>query len=135
MDFVASFDDVEDVISRLPEVTEGTRYRRRTWFVNSKGFAWERPFTKADIKRFGDDPIPRGPILALAVEDLAEKAAALEAGEDGIFTIAHFDDYPAVLVRLDVVNGATLEAAIVDAWLACAESATAEKYLSDRNTD
>ena len=64
---MASLDDAEQLITALPEVTEGTRYGRPTWFVHDQGFAWERPFTKADIKRFGDEPVPHGPILALAV--------------------------------------------------------------------
>lgn len=132
---MASVEDVEELIATLPAVTEGTRYGRRTWFVDEKGFAWERPFSKADIKRFGDDPVPEGPILALAVEDLAEKAAALDAGHQGIFTIAHFDSYPAVLAQLDVVDPAVLAAAILDAWLACAPEETARAHLSERGAD
>ncbi len=130
-----SLDDAIALITALPEVTEGTKYGRPTWFVDGKGFAWERPFSKADVKRFGDEPVPEGPILALAVDDLAEKAAALDAGNDGVFTIAHFDDYPAVLVQLDVVDPTVLEEAIIDAWLACAPETTAERYLSARDGD
>ena len=59
----------------LPGVTEGRRYQQRTWFVGTNGFAWERPFSKADIKRFGDEAVPAGPILAVTVADLADKQA------------------------------------------------------------
>ena len=131
----SSLDDAKDLISALPEVTEGTRYGRPTWFVHGKGFAWERPLTKADIKRLGDEPVPGGPILALAVEDLADKAAVLEAGHDGIFTIAHFDGYPAVLIQLDEVDPDVLGEAILDAWLACAPEPLARSYLSERRSN
>ena len=132
---MASLDDAKDLITALPEVIEGTRYGRPTWFVHDKGFAWERPFSKADIKRFGDEAVPHGPILALAVDDLADKAAVLAAGNDGVFTIAHFDNYPAVLVQLDVVDPGVLEEAIIDAWLACAPEPLAHSYLSERGAD
>ncbi len=127
---MVSFDDAIAMIEALPSVDEGTRYRRRTWFVNKKSFAWERPFSKADIARFGNDPVPRGPILALAVEDLSEKAAILAAGNEGFFTIEHFDGFPAVLVQLDVVDLTELSVAITDAWLACAPEPLARDYLA-----
>lgn len=98
--------------------------------MGGKAFAWERPFSKADIKRFGDATPPDGPILALAVEDLGEKEAVLAAGTKGIFTIPHFDGYPAVLVQLHVIGKRALREAIVDAWLACAPDALAATYLT-----
>ena len=132
---VPTLDDAKELITALPEVTEGSRYGRPTWFVDGQSFAWERPFTKADIKRFGDEPVPDGPILALSVDDLADKAAVLAAGNDGIFTIVHFDDYPAILVQLDAVDRNVLEEAIIDAWLASAPEPLAQSFLSERAAD
>jgi hypothetical protein len=49
---VATLDDVARMAAELPEVTEGERHGNRTWFVGGKAFAWDRPFSKADIRRF-----------------------------------------------------------------------------------
>jgi hypothetical protein len=128
---VPTFADVEQIIAGLPEVTEGERFGHRTWFVRGKSFAWERPYSKADLKRFGDETPPDGPILAVTVDGLEEKAAVLAAGRRGIFTIEHFDNYPAVLVQLRTVGKRVLRDAIIDAWLAAAPPALADDFVAD----
>jgi hypothetical protein len=129
---VQTFEDVARLASALPEVTEGQEKHRglRTWEVGGKGFAWERPFSKADVKRFGDETPPAGPILAIRTADLAEKEAILAANAGAFFTIAHFDGYPAFLVKLDEVTAEALSEALVDGWLATAPRPLADRYLS-----
>jgi hypothetical protein len=127
---VATIDDVARIAAELPEVTEGTTHGNRAWSVAGKAFAWERPFSKADIKRYGDGTPPDGPILAVRVEDLGEKEAVLAANPKGFFTIPHFDGYSAVLIELRKAPMKALREAIVDGWLACAPAKLTEQFLA-----
>jgi hypothetical protein len=126
---VVTWDDVLGMVTALPEVSEGLRFGHRTWYVADKAFAWERPFSKSDLKRFGSTAPPSGPILGLRTADLADKEAVLATGTKGFFTISHFDGYAAVLVQLQTVTKKPLREAIEDAWLACAPDRLSRAWL------
>ena len=130
---MVSLDEVARIALGLPEVAEGERHGTRTWSVAGKGFAWERPFSKADIRRFGDAIPPAGIILAVRVDDLGEKEAVLAAQPRAFFTIPHFDGYPAVLIQLKVVAKRALREALVDGWLACAPPGLAREFIQAQN--
>jgi hypothetical protein len=116
----------------FPETVEGERHGRKSWSVGKQAFAWVRPFSKADIKRFGDTPPPEGPILAVRVADLHDKEAVLASGQPGVFDIPHFDGYAAVLIQLKAVRKRALSELLLDAWLACAPEDLAAAYLAQQ---
>ncbi|MEO7556822.1 MAG: hypothetical protein ABIV94_09520 [Acidimicrobiales bacterium] len=126
---MATLADAAAIARSLPEAAEGERYGNRAWSVGGKAFAWERPFSKADIRRFGTAPPPDGPILAVRAADLAEKEGVLAAGLRAFFTIPHFDGYAAVLIQLTKVGKRPLREAIVDGWLACAPARLTAPYV------
>lgn len=111
----------------LPDVEEGARHGHRTWFVGKKGFAWERPFSKADIKRFGDDPVPDGDIAAVITADLHAKEALLAADLPGFFTIEHFNGYTGVLIQLKKARTKDVREAIEDAYDAATRTSSGSR--------
>jgi hypothetical protein len=129
---MVSLNEAARTASGLSEVVEGERYGNRTWLVAGKAFAWERPFSKADIRRYGDTTPPQGPILAVRVEDLGEKEAVLAAHPECVFTIPHFDGFAAVLIQLKAVTKPVLREVILDGWLAVAPTEAAKAYLKRR---
>ncbi len=132
---MVSLDVAARMAMEFPEVVEIDRHGNRAWAVpgatasgGAKVFAWERPFSKADIRRYGTETPPEGPILAIRVADLHEKEAMLAANPEAFFTIPHFDGYPAVLVQLNEVTEDALREAVLDGWRACAPPGLAERY-------
>jgi hypothetical protein len=129
---MATLDDVARIALALPAVTEGDGRSGRSWSVGGKTFAWERAYSKADLKRFGAEPAPAQPIVAVRVDDLGEKEAVLAAGNKGFFTIPHFDGYAAILIELRTVAKRPLRDAIVDGWAACAPAALVAEHQGRR---
>jgi hypothetical protein len=128
---MASFDDVARIALSLPETTEGTSWGNRAWKVADKGFVWERPLSKKDMRWLGDDA-PDGPVLGARVEHEVAKQALLADDPHVYFTTPHFDGYPAVLVHLDRIAGEELEEVVTEAWLCRAPEPLAKQFLDER---
>ncbi|MEH6792697.1 MAG: MmcQ/YjbR family DNA-binding protein [Rhodococcus sp. (in: high G+C Gram-positive bacteria)] len=129
---MTTIDSATAVIADLPEVTESVRYGNPAWSVGKNVFAWIRPFSKADLKRFGSETPPSGPILAVRTADLHEKEAILAAHPRACFTISHFDGFAAVLVDLDNTDDDELRELIIDGWLVHAPKNVAETFLAGK---
>lgn len=119
-----TFDDVEAFVTELPNVAIGVSWGNRTYTVGDKALAWQRPFSKADLKRFGNETPPTGEILAVRVENLDAKDALLAMELPGFFTIPHFNGYAAVLIELRKARAKDIRAALVEAHRTMAPAAS-----------
>lgn len=131
----AAFERMAAIAYTLPGTHEVTKWGRPMWAVADKQFAWMRPLSKADLKRFaeaGEEP-PTGPLLAIRTDGLEEKEAILQEGTPGFFTIEHFKNYPGVLIALDEAEPGDVQIAIEDAWLAVAPKDLVTDFLNERN--
>jgi hypothetical protein len=130
---MSSWDDVRALALALPETSEQTRRGNLSWLVKTKGFVWERPLNRSDLKRqqLAGLPVPEGPILAARVADLGVREALIADDPEVYFTIAHFEGFPAVLLLLERIGADELREVVTDAWLACAPPKLAAQYLAE----
>ncbi len=117
----------------LPETSEAAD---RFVFVvgaggRSKGFAWawnERVEPKKPR-------VPRSDVLAVRVAGLDDKQALLASDPVVFFTEAHYDGFPAVLVRLPLVDLGQLEELVLDAWRAQAPRSLVATFEAGLDTE
>jgi hypothetical protein len=128
---VATWDQVREIALSLPATDERISRDLRQWRVKDKLFVWERPLRRSDLEALGDSA-PDGPILGVRTEHVVAKDAILADDPSVYFTTPHFDGYPAVLVRLDVIGDEELRELIVEAWLARAPTKLADAFLADQ---
>lgn len=128
---MASWDDVRRIALSLPETTEAVSWGNAHWRVKDKGFVWERPLNKSDyvaLEALGEQA-PEGALLGVRVADLRVREAMIADNPTLFSTIPHFDRFPAVLARLDVIGLPELEELITEAWLDRAPKKLAQQYL------
>lgn len=127
---MARWSDVERIVAGLPDTGE-RKPGERGWGVHGKPLAWERPLRPKDLAELGD-AAPKGAVLCARTNGQAGKEELLAANPDVYFTTAHFNSYPAVLVRLARISVPELRELLTDAWLAQAPKRLVKQYLSER---
>lgn len=127
---MATFDDVRRIALALPDTAERIGRGNLQWKAHTNLFVWDRPLRQSDLDALGVEA-PTGEILGARVPDEGAKFALIADRPDVYFTTPHFNGYPAILVRLDVIGIDDLEELIVEAWLLRAPKKLAARYLAD----
>ena len=136
---MATLDDVRAIALALPGAEEkvGGHTGEPAWRLKGGQFAWMRGPRGTDLRQLAEvgREWPDGPVLGIRVGSLEEKDALLAAEPGALFTIPHFDGYPAVLVRLDLIDRERLGELIADAWLTRAPARVAREWLDAHGLD
>ena len=102
--------DVRKIALALPETTEDPD--RFCFFVQGKQFAWVW-LERIEPKKAR---VPNPHVIAVRVADDLDKQVLLASDRAVFFTEAHYDGYPAVLVRLSKIDRARLKEVLTNAW-------------------
>ena len=130
---MADQEDVRRVALSLPETVEGDD--RFAFFVVNRGkrkaFAWVW-MERLDPKK---PRVPQPNVVAVRVANADEKDALLAMDRERFFTEPHYNGYPAVLVRLPVIDQDELEDLIIDAWRCLAPRQLVKEFDQANDSD
>jgi hypothetical protein len=123
---VAGQNDVRRIALALPNTSEAEDHFAFSVLNKGKqkGFVWawnERVEPKKPR-------VPRPDVVAIRVADRIDKEALLASDDEKFFTEPHYNGFPAVLVRLLMVDVDELEDLIVEAWRCQAPRALADSF-------
>jgi hypothetical protein len=107
---VSSAEDVRRIALALPGATEdesGLRYA-----VGGKNFAWVWLERREGLR----GRVPQPEVFAVRVADEEEKQVLIASDPVKFFTEPHYDNYPAVMIRLAAIEDAELAELVTDAW-------------------
>lgn len=125
---MATHDDLRAIAAGLPEtiVDDGERFGLAVPDKGkAKGFVWAW-LERVDPKKAR---VINNEVMAIVVPGLAAKEVILAAHDPSvIFTEPHYNNYPAVLVRLANIDVPTLTDLVVEAWRCKAPKALVKAY-------
>jgi hypothetical protein len=107
---VATREDVRRIALSLPESVEEPG--RFSFAVDGKAFAWVW-LERVDP---GRARVPNPEVIAVRVANQLEKDSLLALDAEVFFSEPHYDGYPAVLVRLPIIDLDLLTDVLTAAW-------------------
>lgn len=125
---MADFEDVRRIALSLPNTSgeDGFAVQNKG---KTKGFAWvwqERVHPKKAR-------VPNPNFIAIRTADLEDKEMLLASDTDKFFTEPHYNNFPAILVRLANIEVEELEELITEGWRCRAPKELVDKFESARN--
>jgi hypothetical protein len=107
---VATQDDVRRISLALADTSEDPNNFR--FFRDGRQFVWAWQQRVDPKKR----RVPSSEVIAVRTAGEMEKQDLLSLDPDVFFTEAHYDGYPAVLVRLEAIDDELLAVVLRQAW-------------------
>ena len=123
---MADQEDVRRTALSLPDTSEDLGYFAFAVLNKGKrkGIAWvwvERVEPKKPR-------VPRPDVVGIRVANESEKEALIAADPEKFFTEAHYNGFPAILVRLPAIDTEELDELLIDAWRLQAPKALVKEY-------
>lgn len=116
---MATFATVQAILRTFPETEEGISYGTPSFRVRKKF-----------ISRLREPDV-----LVVKVEDILLRDGLIQANPSVYFITPHYEDYPAVLVRLSKISDAELEDLLTDAWYAAAPKRLAKAFAEEQSVN
>ena len=129
---MADQQDVRRIALALPDTSEAED--RFAFSVRNKGklkgfvWAWNERIEPKKPR------VPRADVVAIRVAGQLDKEALLALDPEKFFTEPHYNGFPAILVRLPLIDPDELEELLVDAWRCQAPRALVAEFEARRHS-
>jgi hypothetical protein len=123
---MVSQEQVRQMVQSLPETGEEENYF--AFFVKNKGKKKSIAWVWLERETPKKARVPNPNVLAVRVPSLDWKEAYIQSNPTKYFTEAHYNNYPAILVRLEEVETEELFEMMLEAWRTQAPRALVNAY-------